>query len=137
MLTKYFTSIYTQLKWVLDFLLFYPFHMLHNSQSLINIGTELSTFHYEFTCGSEEHVDCAVCLSKIGEGDEVIRVMRCEHVFHRGCLERWVGFKNATCPLCRRIFLGPARPITSSGAEVLLFQFCCVKKDSPETWWLR
>ncbi|KAL5179985.1 RING-H2 finger protein ATL28 [Glycine soja] len=88
MLTKYLAPIYTHLKWVFDFVLYYPFYMLYDSHPPINLGTELSTFHYELTSGSEEHVDCAVCLSKFGERDEVIRVMRCEHVFHKGCLDR-------------------------------------------------
>lgn len=136
MLTKYLAPIYTHLKWVLDFVLYYPFYMLYDSHPPINLGTELSTFHYEFSSGSEEHVDCAVCLSKFGERDEVIRVMRCEHVFHKGCLDRWVGFENATCPLCRGS-LTPKRPITNSGAEVVLFQFCSVQKCNGETWWLR
>lgn len=90
MLTKYLAPIYTHLKWVFDFVLYYPFYMLYDSHPPINLGTELSTFHYELTSGSEEHVDCAVCLSKFGERDEVIRVMRCEHVFHKGCLDRWL-----------------------------------------------
>lgn len=90
MLSKYLAPIYTHLKWVLDFVLYYPFYMLYDSHPPINLGTELSTFHYELTSGSEEHVDCAVCLSKFGERDEVIRVMRCEHVFHKGCLDRWL-----------------------------------------------
>ncbi|TKY69442.1 RING-H2 finger protein ATL47 [Spatholobus suberectus] len=136
MLTKYLTLIYTHLKWVLDFLLYYPFFMLHDSQPPINIEEELSAFHYEFTSGSEEYVDCAVCLRKIGEGDGEIRVLRCEHVFHKGCLDRWVGFKNATCPLCRGS-VGSTGPLTHSGAEVLFFQFCSFQKPNRETWWLR
>ncbi|TKY45429.1 E3 ubiquitin-protein ligase XERICO [Spatholobus suberectus] len=92
--------------------------------------------------GSEEYVDCAVCLRKIGEGDGEIRVLRCEHVFHKGCLDRWVGFKNATCPLCRgswvqqglsltlerRGSVGSKQRVTHSRDEVLLFQFCSVQK---------
>ena len=69
MLTKYLAPIYTHLKWVFDFVLYYPFYMLYDSHPPINLGTELSTFHYELTSGSEEHVDCAVCLSKFGEGE--------------------------------------------------------------------
>ncbi|RDY02908.1 RING-H2 finger protein ATL47, partial [Mucuna pruriens] len=105
--------------------------MLHDSQPPINIGAELSTFHYELISGSEEHVNCAVCLNKIGEEDEDIRVLRCKHVYHKGCLDRWVGFKNATCPLCRGS-VAPTRPIAHSGAE-----FSSVQKHNRDTWWLR
>uniref|UniRef100_A0A0E0LPY4 RING-type domain-containing protein n=1 Tax=Oryza punctata TaxID=4537 RepID=A0A0E0LPY4_ORYPU len=48
--------------------------------------------------GGEE---CVVCLSGIEEGDEV-RELRCRHLFHRGCLDRWLSERPpATCPLCR------------------------------------
>ncbi|KAG8082998.1 hypothetical protein GUJ93_ZPchr0014g47646 [Zizania palustris] len=46
--------------------------------------------------------DCAVCLSGIGGGDEVRRLTNCRHVFHRGCLDRWMEHDDQrTCPLCR------------------------------------
>lgn len=45
--------------------------------------------------------DCAVCLSGIGGGDEVRRLPNCRHVFHRGCIDRWMGHQQRTCPLCR------------------------------------
>ncbi|OAY79932.1 E3 ubiquitin-protein ligase RHA1B [Ananas comosus] len=45
---------------------------------------------------------CAVCLSEMGRGEEVRRLSNCRHVFHRGCLDRWmVGHEQGTCPLCR------------------------------------
>ncbi|KAK7306999.1 hypothetical protein VNO77_39675 [Canavalia gladiata] len=138
MLTKHLTLIYSHLKWVLHFLLYYPFFKLHHShqqQPMNNIGQEFNTSHYEFTSDSEEHEDCAVCLHKIG-GEDEIRVLRCHHVFHRACLDRWVGFKNATCPLCREP-VTPRRTLTQFGAEVLFFQFCSTRNDYRDTWWLR
>lgn len=43
---------------------------------------------------------CMICLTSYEEGDE-IRVMRCLHGFHKGCLDEWVtGYVNS-CPLCR------------------------------------
>ncbi|KAM3225901.1 hypothetical protein ACQJBY_058551 [Aegilops geniculata] len=45
--------------------------------------------------------DCAVCLCGIGGGDEVRRLPNCRHVFHRGCIDRWMGHQQRTCPLCR------------------------------------
>uniref|UniRef100_A0A0D9VJJ0 RING-type domain-containing protein n=1 Tax=Leersia perrieri TaxID=77586 RepID=A0A0D9VJJ0_9ORYZ len=45
--------------------------------------------------------DCAVCLSGIGGRDEVRRLANCRHVFHRGCLDRWMAHDQRTCPLCR------------------------------------
>ncbi|KAF0933248.1 hypothetical protein E2562_017045 [Oryza meyeriana var. granulata] len=45
--------------------------------------------------------DCAVCLSGIGGRDEVRRLANCRHVFHLGCLDRWMAHEQGTCPLCR------------------------------------
>ncbi|KAL6882589.1 hypothetical protein ACP4OV_011279 [Aristida adscensionis] len=56
--------------------------------------------------------DCAVCLSGIGGGDEVRRLSNCRHVFHRGCLDRWMEHDQRTCPLCR----APLIPDEMAGA---------------------
>ncbi|XP_052151368.1 brassinosteroid-responsive RING protein 1-like [Oryza glaberrima] len=57
--------------------------------------------------------DCAVCLSGIGGGDEVRRLSNCRHVFHRGCLDRWIEHDDQrTCPLCR----APLIPDEMAGA---------------------
>lgn len=133
---KYLTLVCTHLKWVFDFLLCYPFYKLHDDHphQLPKIGSgeeELCRIHYE------EDVDCAVCLCKIGELGEEIRVLRCDHMFHKDCLDRWVGLKNTTCPLCRES-IGPKRAITQLGAEVLLFRVFSTRADEErDTWWLR
>ncbi|AES89593.2 zinc finger, C3HC4 type (RING finger) protein [Medicago truncatula] len=59
----------------------------------------------------EEEVDCAVCLCTMKEREE-IRVLKCEHVFHKDCLDTWYSFKynNTTCPLCR-VSVGPLRDL--------------------------
>lgn len=56
--------------------------------------------------------DCAVCLSGIGGRDEVRRLSNCRHVFHRGCLDRWMEHDQRTCPLCR----APLIPDEMAGA---------------------
>lgn len=45
-------------------------------------------------------VECVVCLCDIDEGEE-IRVLSCKHLFHKACLDRWLGFGRGTCPMCR------------------------------------
>ncbi|VAH41997.1 unnamed protein product [Triticum turgidum subsp. durum] len=62
-------------------------------------------------------VECAVCLSGVGEGDEV-RELRCRHVFHRACLDRWLATPPATCPLCRSRLL-TAPPVEEEEEEEL------------------
>ncbi|KAJ1272367.1 hypothetical protein BS78_06G196500 [Paspalum vaginatum] len=58
--------------------------------------------------------DCAVCLSGIGGRDEVRRLSNCRHVFHRGCLDRWMEHDQRTCPLCR----APLIPDEMAGAAL-------------------
>lgn len=63
------------------------------------------------TLGQEEEaaVECVFCLSGVEEGEEV-RELRCRHVFHRACLDRWLATPPATCPLCRsRLLTTPPR----------------------------
>jgi len=89
--------------------------------------------NYEHT---KEDVECVVCLCKIEEGDE-ISVLRCDHMYHRRCLDKWVSFKNNTCPLCRES-LRPERVITEHGVEVLSFDFFAIRSDRDcDDWWLR
>ncbi|CAM0944765.1 unnamed protein product [Alopecurus aequalis] len=57
--------------------------------------------------------DCAVCLCGIGGGDEVRRLSNCRHVFHRGCIDRWMAHDQRTCPLCR----APLMPDDDVGAS--------------------
>ena len=48
----------------------------------------------------EGEEECVVCPCKI-EGGEEIRELRCDHLFHRVCQDRWLQYKHTTCPLCR------------------------------------
>ncbi|XP_008805361.2 E3 ubiquitin-protein ligase RNF126-like [Phoenix dactylifera] len=50
--------------------------------------------------GSNEQVVCVFCLSNIEEGEE-IRELRCRHLFHKSCFDRWIEHGRAACPLCR------------------------------------
>ncbi|KAK9116837.1 hypothetical protein Sjap_015784 [Stephania japonica] len=42
---------------------------------------------------------CQICLENMEIGSEVTR-MPCSHVFHWGCIDKWLG-TNHVCPLCR------------------------------------
>ncbi|KAL1569600.1 RING-type E3 ubiquitin transferase [Salvia divinorum] len=56
--------------------------------------------------GFDAAAECSVCLSPYEEGDEV-RKLKCNHTFHKGCVDTWLQQDSATCPLCRR----PVLPI--------------------------
>ncbi|KAE8694619.1 Detected protein of unknown function [Hibiscus syriacus] len=48
---------------------------------------------------------CAVCLYDFEGEDEIRRLKNCRHIFHRSCLDRWMGYDQKTCPLCRTCFV--------------------------------
>jgi hypothetical protein len=46
---------------------------------------------------------CAVCLEKFSdwlEGEDPLRRMPCQHVYHKDCIVRWLE-ESHLCPLCR------------------------------------
>nr|DAD31619.1 TPA_asm: hypothetical protein HUJ06_010470 [Nelumbo nucifera] len=90
----------------------------------------------------EKEVECAVCLCKIEEGEEM-GDLRCDHLFHKVCLDRWLGHGHATCPLCRGS-LRPRRMVVELAergvlAEELTFMFTSFQQGSKarSRWWLR
>lgn len=47
-----------------------------------------------------EKAQCSICL---GDCDPVVcqlTTTRCEHVFHKACLDKWLN-KSESCPVCR------------------------------------
>ena len=65
--------------------------------------------------GRAVDVTCAICLGPLepeeGEGAEGAAeaaeprvVLRCGHVFHRGCVGRW-SRQSAECPTCKQLMV--------------------------------
>ncbi|GJN33684.1 hypothetical protein PR202_gb22305 [Eleusine coracana subsp. coracana] len=48
--------------------------------------------------------DCRVCLARF-EPESAVDKLPCGHLFHSDCLETWLRYDRATCPLCRARFL--------------------------------
>jgi len=44
----------------------------------------------------ETNMQCPICFEEIGEGVQ----LKCEHMYHRGCISTWFNSKT-TCPMCR------------------------------------
>ncbi|KAJ8458525.1 hypothetical protein OPV22_031451 [Ensete ventricosum] len=68
---------------------------------------KLQVLRYENGGGDVRESSCTICLEEFEEGMEVTR-MPCMHVFHGGCLTRWLE-RSRLCPLCRHP-LPPADP---------------------------
>ncbi|XP_073030712.1 probable E3 ubiquitin-protein ligase XERICO [Primulina eburnea] len=48
--------------------------------------------------------ECSICLTALEPTSEVNR-LSCGHIFHKLCLEKWLKYWNATCPLCRNYLI--------------------------------
>ncbi|XP_074592486.1 putative E3 ubiquitin-protein ligase XERICO [Curcuma longa] len=64
---------------------------------------------------SERASDCRVCLARF-EPDSMVNTLPCGHFFHRACLETWLDYQHATCPLCRTYVL-PAEEAPVAGSN--------------------
>ncbi|EOY00573.1 hypothetical protein QUC31_014214 [Theobroma cacao] len=130
--------IATRLEWALDFMLRYCLFPRYNfAPNMPEIGAgRPSARDYEWKRAAPTDAgECPVCLFKVQEGEEIGQ-LRCSHVFHRLCLETWVGYWNATCPLCRGS-VAPARLDSELGEEVVAFDFCSLSSRDRGRWWLR
>ncbi|CAI9756122.1 unnamed protein product [Fraxinus pennsylvanica] len=131
---NYIVLIVSLLKWAWDYLLYQSFFQPHGIL-LTEYVDDLSITRYQSNNENESTVECAVCLCRIDEGDE-IRELSCNHLFHRVCLDRWLGCGHMTCPLCRNNVKQP-RLAVDSHHEVILINFDAARSRDHCTWWLR
>lgn len=138
-LSSYTSLIATRLQWALDVSLDLAFfgHSLQPPAVPLLTHHELSISSYgSMVTADGEAGECTICLCKMEPGDE-IRELRCSHLFHGVCLDRWLGSNRLSCPLCRGS-VAPWRAISELGEEVLFFKFCDFSSDSGgDRWWLR
>ncbi|KAH6797892.1 hypothetical protein C2S52_022446 [Perilla frutescens var. hirtella] len=88
---------------------------------------------YKEIANAGESVECAICLCNIDRDDEV-RELRCDHFFHRVCLDMWLGYGLFTCPVCRNRL----RTLPSAAElhrEVVLVDFCCATSYGDRDQW--
>ncbi|KAI3411619.1 uncharacterized protein J3R85_017799 [Psidium guajava] len=91
------------------------------SPEVVGDGLPLATYGDAMAEALQASCDtCAVCFSPLMEGDEVRVLRNCRHLYHRECLDRWVGCdpdhdrdrpddrsNHRTCPLCRAPLWAP------------------------------
>ena len=49
-------------------------------------------------------LECCLCMEEFAKNDQ-IRLLPCQHYFHRDCVDRWFAaraYQQRTCPLCKR-----------------------------------
>ncbi|XVE57255.1 hypothetical protein DITRI_Ditri04bG0076900 [Diplodiscus trichospermus] len=49
---------------------------------------------------NDEDAQCYICLVEYEEGDSM-RILPCNHEFHRTCIDKWLKEIHRVCPLCR------------------------------------
>ncbi|KAK1373964.1 RING-type E3 ubiquitin transferase [Heracleum sosnowskyi] len=50
--------------------------------------------------GKYEKEECTICLGLFEDGEKVKVLPVCLHVYHSGCVDKWLKNKSS-CPLCR------------------------------------
>ena len=63
---------------------------------------------FEFE-GAAEAEEFTICLTPPRVGEMVCRLPACGHLFHAGCIDRWLH-QHATCPLCRTAVIVAGAP---------------------------
>jgi len=65
-------------------------------QKLIKKGTRSVVW----SKGKLKSDECVICLEPLGEKGKAVTAMKCDHAFHKKCLQQW--FKvDLRCPTCR------------------------------------
>ncbi|KAM7264511.1 hypothetical protein ACFE04_002194 [Oxalis oulophora] len=50
---------------------------------------------------NEEDESCPICLEEYLLGDAVRVLPRCNHMFHKECVDQWLTDRSSNCPICR------------------------------------
>lgn len=56
--------------------------------------------------------ECAICLANFEDGERV-RLLPCQHLFHKACIDEWLIKIKKFCPSCRRDITVPVPPAPS------------------------
>ncbi|KAK1425587.1 hypothetical protein QVD17_20941 [Tagetes erecta] len=138
-MSTYIIHMFTYLAWAWDFMTHLSFFQQRVQFQVVGNGQhELGVTRFQRNTSSMEPLECAVCLLKI-EDEEEIGVLRCDHLFHKACLDRCVEYGHTTCPLCRDFLSGP-RMVCELGRELLVFSFGLNNSSSDDDydqWWIR
>ncbi|CAN4124712.1 unnamed protein product [Withania somnifera] len=99
-------------------------------------NNELRVKRFEHDNLESSPVECAICLCKIEDGEQV-RELNCDHLFHRACLDRWMNCGRMTCPLCRNHLIKTNTIYSVLQQEVIHLDFFLGRSRDRCEWWLR
>lgn len=73
----------------------YCISRINNYRIQKKIKKSLSPIHYLKVYGDI----CSICLEYYQEEEDIIKIKKCNHNYHRKCISTWLMIKS-TCPLC-------------------------------------
>eukprot|EP01084_Bolivina_argentea_P043634 80369_1 len=77
---------------------------------------------------SRPHNDsCAICLDDFSLNEE-LRLLPCNHGFHRQCVDPWLTKSSELCPMCKQsIFVNEEDGRVSGGCLPSISKVCCIR----------
>lgn len=82
------------------------------------------------TSAIEKNTECSICLDPLQ--NNLAQISMCKHIFHRTCIETWIGLNHPTCPLCQTSITDTNRIVTvisSASLEGFLASLGINEKD--------
>ncbi|RPA92129.1 hypothetical protein L873DRAFT_1711153 [Choiromyces venosus 120613-1] len=69
----------------------------------VNSAGGIFTFGDGGALGAEvaEGDRCLICLGDYEDGEQCRQLTKCQHVFHKDCIDEWLTTGRNSCPLCR------------------------------------
>ena len=55
-------------------------------------------------------LNCSICLECINKSKSNSSTLKCNHIFHLGCINEWSKVSK-TCPICRAVIIIPGKDI--------------------------
>ncbi|RDW90770.1 RING-H2 finger protein [Aspergillus mulundensis] len=70
---------------------------------VVEYGGSLSAEAFDggVTVQISEGERCLICLSEYEAAEELRQLTKCEHLYHRDCIDQWLTTGRNSCPLCR------------------------------------
>jgi hypothetical protein len=56
----------------------------------------------EYLVETTDHYDeqCTYCTMNMSSDEDIVKIVTCQHVFHRECVSQWLSEGDVHCPLC-------------------------------------
>lgn len=62
-------------------------------------------------------IKCTICQMNLENGEKV-RTLRCLHLFHKGCIDKWLTTINGSCVICKVKQKLPEAPVSPTSAAL-------------------